>query len=164
MKNTLAVVVVLFLFFGVLIAQDSKKDEIAPISGRQTKTNVMQDSAKSEKKFLGRTKVESGSQTTAGKNKKTSTESEPEKGEVFIDNSTPEETPLPQGGSGRETHRTDIPAFFGQLKGVFSEAGKNIMVFENRTGDLTFVQISITKNNEIICRTIGNIYRTMESQ
>ena len=42
---------------------------------------------------------------------------------------------------------SSIPASYGPMKGVLNEQGRNILVFENEDGILSFVQISVGKNS-----------------
>lgn len=48
-----------------------------------------------------------------------------------------EEEPVVPGG---------LPVSYGLLKGTLNEAGRNLLVFENEDGTITFVQVMVGKN------------------
>jgi len=41
---------------------------------------------------------------------------------------------------------SSIPASYGQMKGVLNEQGRNVLVFENEEGILSFVQVSLGRD------------------
>lgn len=75
---------------------------------------------------------------------------EPEEAMVMIDTRTePEDVrggAAAAAGAGETPAPKGLPSSFGQCKGVISEGGRNILVFENPDdGELTFVQVTFGK-------------------
>ncbi|MBI4655705.1 MAG: hypothetical protein HY746_03045 [Elusimicrobia bacterium] len=54
-----------------------------------------------------------------------------------------------------------MPASYGMIKGVFTDEGKNILVFENADGDMFFVQIFFTKKG-VVWKLIDRISRVQD--
>ena len=54
-----------------------------------------------------------------------------------------------------------IPASYGQLKGVLIEQGRNVMVFENDEGILSFVQVSVGKNS-VTWKLLARVARSQD--
>jgi len=52
-----------------------------------------------------------------------------------------------------------IPYSYGDLKGIFMEAGKNVLVFESESGVLSFVTINMEKNNKVSWKLLYQINR-----
>ena len=62
-----------------------------------------------------------------------------------------EEAPIPGG----------LPVSYGLLKGTINEAGRNLLVFENEDGTITFVQVMVGKNTAN-WKLVARIGRSMD--
>jgi len=56
---------------------------------------------------------------------------------------------------------SSIPASYGQLKGVLNEPGRNVLVFENEDGVLSFVQASFGRNS-LTCKLLARAGRSQD--
>ena len=74
----------------------------------------------------------------------------------FSDNDTaaPEEREAPSARGG-------LPASYGQLKGTLNDGGRNLLVFENEDGVISFVQIFAGKNS-VAWKLMSRIYRSAD--
>ncbi|HAH33019.1 MAG TPA: hypothetical protein DCL44_11970 [Elusimicrobia bacterium] len=54
-----------------------------------------------------------------------------------------------------------LPASYGQLKGILDEQGRNVLVFENEDGVLSFVQVSVGKQS-VVWKLLTRIGRSQE--
>ncbi|HAF96428.1 MAG: hypothetical protein A2X34_08170 [Elusimicrobia bacterium GWC2_51_8] len=54
-----------------------------------------------------------------------------------------------------------LPAAYGPLKGVLNEQGRNVLVFENEDGILSFVQASVGKNS-VSLKLLARVARSQE--
>jgi len=56
---------------------------------------------------------------------------------------------------------SSLPASYGPLKGVLNEQGRNVLVFENEDGILSFVQASVGKNS-VSLKLLARVARSQE--
>jgi len=74
----------------------------------------------------------------------------------FSDNESaaPEEREAPSVRGG-------LPSSYGQLKGTLNDGGRNLLVFENEDGVISFVQIFAGKN-AVTWKLVSRIYRSAD--
>lgn len=144
----------LYVLFLILFSSSfvfAKKDD----SDSKTRENTMPDH-----KFeviasttVVKKKVEIQKQTPApGLKKEDKNNVEDEYSEVLVDNmesdsydSYQESASLSENEQGID-YTGQIPFYYGSIKGVLNDGGKNILVFEDENGVITFVQIYFGKN------------------
>lgn len=64
----------------------------------------------------------------------------------------------PEDTAGRPRR---IPASYGQLKGTLNDGGRSLLVFENESGGISFVQIGVGKNS-VTWRLVSKISRSAD--
>ncbi|OGS56566.1 MAG: hypothetical protein A3J79_04915 [Elusimicrobia bacterium RIFOXYB2_FULL_62_6] len=77
-----------------------------------------------------------------------------EEGSVMIDSKAgdaepgeePEYRPRSQGEADEVNVPGGLPVSYGFLKGTLTEGGRNLLVFENEDGTITFVQVTVGKS------------------
>ena len=101
-------------------------------------------------------KAQDGKNPAAGQNSKKQAEAEADEGTVMIDSRADQEETgrfaAQPAADAAERADMDVPggmpSSYGQCKGVISEGGRNVMVFENpEDGTLHFVQVTLGKNS-----------------
>ena len=105
-----------------LVAEASKKSQASPSAKKETAKAAEQDSE--EAGVMIDAKSEDTESEVFSSSYKTGTERQEE-----------------------AAFASSIPASYGPMKGVLNEQGRNILVFENEDGILSFVQISVGKNS-----------------
>ncbi len=88
---------------------------------------------------------------------------EPEESVVMIDSRTEPEDPRQSAAPAEERQApAGIPSSYGQCRGVMSEAGRTVLVFESpEDGSLAFVQISIGKSG-VGWKLLDRVYRSAD--
>lgn len=64
-------------------------------------------------------------------------------------------------GTGEAAARAGIPESYGHLKGTLNDEGRNLLIFENEDGVISFVQVSAGKN-AASWKLISRIYRSAD--
>jgi hypothetical protein len=95
-----------------------------------------------------------------------SAKAEDEDGAVMIDGfeSAPPAYQPPAGDAAETEQPRDpnaLPASLGDVKGTFSDAGRNIMVLQADDGTVNFVQVTFGKTG-VSWKPAGSLYRSRE--
>lgn len=98
-------------------------------------------------------KAQEGRNPAAAQNSKKQAEAEADEGTVMIDSKADQEE-TGHFAAQPAAERADLdapggmPSSYGQCKGVISEGGRNVMVFENpEDGTIYFVQVNLGKSS-----------------
>jgi hypothetical protein len=94
-------------------------------------------------------------QAPAAQNARKQAEAEAEEGTVMIDSKADQEEPARSAAQSEDPAAErevnvpgGLPSSYGQCKGVISEAGRNVMIFESQDdGTVYFVQVNLGKSS-----------------
>ena len=108
-------------------------------------------------------------QSAAKKEAAKAAEQDSEEAGVMIDSKSDDadsETPSSSSMAGTERQEdaafaSYLPASYGQMKGVLNEQNRNVLVFENEDGVLSFVQVSVEKKS-VTWKLLARVGRSQE--
>ncbi len=126
-----------------------------------TVTSVRSPSKQALKRKAAQARVQ------AGKKEPAKGDQSEEEGAVMIDAKSDEDysgrfsdnEPAAAAGPEEPAVPGGMPASYGQLKGTLNDGGRNLLIFENEDGIISFVQIFAGKN-AVSWKLVSRIYRS----